>query len=430
MIDADTSNIRIGLSLTIAILFHIGFFYMLNLGYVVQKKDMRVISGVELIEQQITKIVPVTVIPEKPKTIFQEIKQIFHPKKEEKIDKPIDIVKETLKEESKKVEEKKLVDKTEQLVRKIDEMNLEELRQKRDEKIVELVKTFGGDTDRIKQLLSQETKLVDKVTVPVRFDAPAIDLEEVGIKKDEKLTDIMPTAVKSVKESPKEIKPAETPLMEKKEMLKKVLAAPEIKIDTKSDRIAIPATQLQEISITKKEREKISELIALQKIIEEKQPSKELLATKSQIPSLGTVSVDRSLKIESKQKDIEPAKIVKIPESETFKKLKVLKTPEKLAEIEKSGVKISGPLKQRKILSAYLPVYPDWAMKKGIECDVTLRFYAAPSGKVKENIVIEITSGYREIDRLCITALQNWLFCSIESERDEWGLITFKFRLK
>ncbi len=125
------------------------------------------------------------------------------------------------------------------------------------------------------------------------------------------------------------------------------------------------------------------------------------------------------------------AETVKVAPPTIFDKFKRLKTLKKSGGIKKNPVEIFGPLRERKIISAYLPVSPEWAKNKEVKADVTLRFYVTPRGKVVEdNITVEGTSGYGDMDKLAIKALKKWIFGPTSSNRRryQWGLITFKFK--
>lgn len=110
-------------------------------------------------------------------------------------------------------------------------------------------------------------------------------------------------------------------------------------------------------------------------------------------------------------------------------------TPAKSADIISAGpkkaVEIAGPLAGRKILSIALPAYPDWAKAKGIEVDVLIRFFVGSDGLVQERMIIERTSGFKELDDLCLEALRKIVFIPLPagSKEEQWGIITFRFRL-
>ena len=106
---------------------------------------------------------------------------------------------------------------------------------------------------------------------------------------------------------------------------------------------------------------------------------------------------------------------------------------EKLAKAEgkPKAVEISGPLAKRKVLSSYLPAYPEWAKAQGVEADVVLRFFVGPDGTVLDKMSVERTSGYPKLDKLCEEAIKKWVFAPLPgSEEAQWGFVTFRFRLK
>ena len=97
--------------------------------------------------------------------------------------------------------------------------------------------------------------------------------------------------------------------------------------------------------------------------------------------------------------------------------------------ISKEKVKITGPLSSRKVVKSYVPQYPDWARAQSIEADVAIRFTVSPAGDISGRPVIERTSGYPEMDKLCLDTLTQWKFTPLSGEQDQWGVITFRFTL-
>jgi TonB family protein len=94
---------------------------------------------------------------------------------------------------------------------------------------------------------------------------------------------------------------------------------------------------------------------------------------------------------------------------------------------------MEGPLKYRKILKLELPPYPRWAEEKAIETSVSIRLWVDPRGKVKDNMYLEKTSGYAELDSLAMQYLSRFVFVRIpddQPQEDEWGVATFRFELK
>lgn len=105
------------------------------------------------------------------------------------------------------------------------------------------------------------------------------------------------------------------------------------------------------------------------------------------------------------------------------------------AMLEKSlgkagAVEIAGPLSRRKVLKSLLPQYPEWARRKGIEADVSIRLFVAPDGAVRGKMTVERTSGHLELDRIAMEALRRWLFEPAPAGGDQWGVVTFRFRLE
>lgn len=108
------------------------------------------------------------------------------------------------------------------------------------------------------------------------------------------------------------------------------------------------------------------------------------------------------------------------------------KAPAEAAPSRKGGIEISGPLAGRGLLSARMPAYPDWAQERGVEADVLIRFFVGPDGRVLERMIVERTSGHKELDARCLEALARMLFAPLPAGRteDQWGIVTFRFRLK
>ena len=95
---------------------------------------------------------------------------------------------------------------------------------------------------------------------------------------------------------------------------------------------------------------------------------------------------------------------------------------------------IEGELAARAIKRQVNPDYPDWAKKQGIEATVKFRLTVLPNGLLKEDdLQLDQTSGYRELDRLVYDALIQWEFQPLDpsvAQVDQAGVITFSFNLK
>ena len=102
-----------------------------------------------------------------------------------------------------------------------------------------------------------------------------------------------------------------------------------------------------------------------------------------------------------------------------------------LKEIQ-PGISLAGEVCDRHLLSHLVPQYPEWAKREGVEVTVRLYFTVLPGGKVKENILIESTSGFDDFDRRARNALATWRFEQLPSgsSKEQWGRIEFKYRLR
>ncbi len=96
------------------------------------------------------------------------------------------------------------------------------------------------------------------------------------------------------------------------------------------------------------------------------------------------------------------------------------------------GAELAGEIANRPVLSHTMPVYPDWAKNQAVEATVTLYFVVLPDGRVKENIQIQKTAGFSDFDNSAIAALAKWRFQALSggAAHEQWGTITFRFRLR
>jgi TonB family protein len=97
-----------------------------------------------------------------------------------------------------------------------------------------------------------------------------------------------------------------------------------------------------------------------------------------------------------------------------------------------AGAQLAGPIADRAVLAHVTPEYPEWAKRDGVEATVTLYFVVRPDGSVKENILVQKTAGFGDFDDSARAALAAWRFAPLGSGRsgEQWGTITFHFRLK
>ncbi len=100
-------------------------------------------------------------------------------------------------------------------------------------------------------------------------------------------------------------------------------------------------------------------------------------------------------------------------------------------EAPKKGVEIEGPLKDRSVVSASVPAYPEWARSQRImEAEVSIRFTVDADGAVMPGMRVERGSGYGRLDRLCMDSLKSWTFAKMPGSGPQWGVITFRFLLE
>ena len=97
-----------------------------------------------------------------------------------------------------------------------------------------------------------------------------------------------------------------------------------------------------------------------------------------------------------------------------------------------AGANLVGPVADRAVVHYRVPDYPDWAKRDGVEGSVMLYFFVLPDGRVKENVLVERTSGFSDFDERAVEALLQWKFASLPatpSSNEQWGRITFNYRL-
>jgi TonB family protein len=111
---------------------------------------------------------------------------------------------------------------------------------------------------------------------------------------------------------------------------------------------------------------------------------------------------------------------------------KMEKTDDATAQRIIEGARLVGPVADRQLVSYRLPTYPEWAKSEGVEATVKLYFVVLPNGRVKENILIQKTSGFQDFDQNAIKALQTWRFEPLTGGKtgEQWGSISFNYRLR
>jgi len=119
------------------------------------------------------------------------------------------------------------------------------------------------------------------------------------------------------------------------------------------------------------------------------------------------------------------------PKEDNTQRAPAMATPdENSARKTLDGAQLVGPVADRAVLSHRLPTYPAWAMKEAVEATVTLYFVVLPDGRVKDNVLVQKTSGHADFDRNAQEALRAWRFEELPGAGEQWGTITFHFKLR
>ncbi len=96
-----------------------------------------------------------------------------------------------------------------------------------------------------------------------------------------------------------------------------------------------------------------------------------------------------------------------------------------------AGALLTGPVADRPLISFCKPEYPEWAKEEAVEGSVTIYFIVLPGGRIKENIMVQKTSGFSDFDDNAVNALLSWRFEPLKNGAggEQWGTITFHYRL-
>jgi len=432
----DFNKYRLRYSVVVSILAHVLILWMFGFLTVKNKAEMKMITDIEFIEP-VKPGAPPGPPEEKPKNIWDFMKmalpQIKKPefpdiKKDEK---PVEVVK---KEIEKAMElERKLVDKEDPLKKKMNPLEFKNLEKKYDTAMKDLEKLTNVDKKRINDLIEQEKRIVDKGELARTTTADPLQFDEVGRKKVENVREII-AAEKGKEDRIKDLTPADL-LTDKKEPVKKnAIVGDDLGIKLKSKEV--PDAPFKEIKATKEERKLARELLALQEQLVDKTPAK--VASSSGVgggggggrPRIGYGGGGGSITEKKEElKKVDTASVI----AKEAKKTSSAVEQNVTAAPKQASVEIAGPLKDRQLMASYMPKYPEWMKEKGMIADVQVLFYVSPSGNVRDNMTIELTSGYNELDKLVMTALKQWQFAPLAksaAQEDQWGVITMRFRLK
>ncbi len=104
---------------------------------------------------------------------------------------------------------------------------------------------------------------------------------------------------------------------------------------------------------------------------------------------------------------------------------------ENAARRELDGAQMTGPVSDRPIISYTAPSYPEWAKREGVEASVMIYFVVLPDGHVKENVMVQKTSGFTDFDDNAVNAILAWRFQPLRGGKtgEQWGTIMFNYRL-
>lgn len=135
--------------------------------------------------------------------------------------------------------------------------------------------------------------------------------------------------------------------------------------------------------------------------------------------------VSRLAALPKEQPSVVAAAVTAIPEAPRG-------NPHAPAQEIQPGISLAGEVSDRRLIAYLAPEYPEWAKRDGVEVSVELFFTVLPSGQIKENVLIERTSGFDDFDRRAKAALAAWRFESLAAgtAAEQWGRIEFKYRLR
>ena len=108
-----------------------------------------------------------------------------------------------------------------------------------------------------------------------------------------------------------------------------------------------------------------------------------------------------------------------------------MKKTDTTAQRDLAGALLTGPVADRPLLIFDKPVYPEWAKDEGVQGSVTIYFVVLVDGRIKENIMVQKTSGFGDFDDNAVNALRTWRFKPLSGGEtgEQWGTITFHYRL-
>jgi len=94
------------------------------------------------------------------------------------------------------------------------------------------------------------------------------------------------------------------------------------------------------------------------------------------------------------------------------------------------SLSLDGPAGDRKLVSRSVPESPAWLARRGLDASVQVKFEVEPDGRVRAGAVIKRTSGFPDVDRRALRAVESWRFAPLPAaskSAPSWGVATFRF---
>ncbi len=138
--------------------------------------------------------------------------------------------------------------------------------------------------------------------------------------------------------------------------------------------------------------------------------------------NIGRPALAPTIKIDKKPPPVRTTEPTKVAGAEVDEKIEVKKGETKIS--------LAGPIVNRAVLYKTLPHYPSWCLSKNISGVVKIRIWVEPSGMIREGTLIDLSSGYPDLDQAVVDAVKTWRFAPLPSEvlqEVQWGVITFRF---
>ena len=131
--------------------------------------------------------------------------------------------------------------------------------------------------------------------------------------------------------------------------------------------------------------------------------------------------------IELEKVDIAELKREKETDFRTERTVKTITDTPRKRKAPETMVEIAGALAERNLLTNPNPVYPRWALKRGLSSTVTVKLTVGQDGRPKPRMLILRTTGHRKWDEAVMKTLAKWRWEA--SPATHTGRITFRFIL-